>query len=148
MVFEGSFEEGGDLRAIFDRADKGIHAIARSQVMEGDDFPAVVIGGVSGPGQVGPEPMDAFHGLNFVMSDLPGEGLHLTTRDALGELAMQIGGAVGAGSAVRHSPLGTLGPKGLALQGPGGVIRLLVSGDCYEIEFSFFAVVRLFARCR
>lgn len=70
--------------------------------MEGDDFPAVVIGGVSGPGQVGPEPMDAFHGLNFVMSDLPDEGLHLTTRDALGELAMQIGGAVGAGSAVRQ----------------------------------------------
>lgn len=82
MISEGGFEEGGDLRAIFDRADEGIHAIARSQIMERDDFPAVVVGGVGGPSEVGPEPMDAFHGLNFVMSDLPGEGLHLTARDA------------------------------------------------------------------
>lgn len=28
MLFESGFEEGGDLRAIFDRADEGIHAIA------------------------------------------------------------------------------------------------------------------------
>ena len=90
------------MRAIFDRADEGIHAIARSQVMERDDFPAVIIGGVSGPGQVGPEPVNAFHGLNFVVSDLPGEGLDLTTGDALGELAMQISRAGGARAAVRQ----------------------------------------------
>ena len=96
MLFEGGFEEGGDLRAIFDRADEGIDAIARSQVVERDNFPAVVLGGVSGPGQVGPQPMDAFHGVNFVVSDLPRECLDLAARDAWRELPVKVRGARGA----------------------------------------------------
>lgn len=96
MLFEGGFEEGGDLSAILERADQGIDAITRGQIVERDDFPAVVIGGVSGPGQVGPQPMDAFHGLNFVLSDLPSERLHLPTGDALRELVMKGSSAGGA----------------------------------------------------
>ena len=71
--------------------------------MKRDDFPAVVTGGVGGPGEVGAEPVDAFHGLNLVMSDLPGEGLDLAAGDALGEVAMQAGGAAGARWAVAES---------------------------------------------
>ncbi len=96
MLLEGRFEEGGDLSAILDRADQGIDAITRGQVVQRDNFPAVIFGGVSGPGQVGPQPMDAFHGLNFVLSDLPSERLHLTTGDAMRELAMKGGSAGGA----------------------------------------------------
>ena len=68
--------------------------------MERDDFPAMVIGSVGGPGEVGAEPVDAFHGLKLVVSILPGERLDLAAGDAVGELALQIGGAAGAGSAV------------------------------------------------
>src|SRR5688572_16826682 len=66
--------------------------------MEGNDFPTVVIGSVGGPGQVGPEPMDAFHRLKFVLSHLPGEGSDLTARDAWRELTMQLSGAARAGA--------------------------------------------------
>src|SRR5688572_30790147 len=68
--------------------------------MKGNDFPTVVIGSVGGPGQVGPEPMDAFHRLKFVLSHLPGEGSDLTARDAWRELTMQLRGAARAGAAV------------------------------------------------
>ena len=127
VLFESGFEEGGDLRAVLGGTDDGIDAVARGQVVERDDFPAVICGGVGGPGEVGPEPVDAFHGLKLVLSELPGERLDPTAGDALREEAMQIAGAAGARPALGEllEPAEELRAQGLALFRPGRAHRRL-----------------------
>src|SRR5688500_11406796 len=87
----------------------------------------MVIGSVSRPGQIGAEPVNAFHGLKLVMSVLPNERSQVAAGDTLGELAMQIGGAAGAGSAVGEllKLAEELRTQGLALFRPGRLHRRL-----------------------
>lgn len=127
VIFESGFEERRDLCSVFDRADERVDAIARGEVMERDDFPAVVIGGVNGPGQVGPEPMNAFHGLNFLLSHLPGEHLYPAPGDTLHKLPMKGSGAGGTEPAVGKLLKLTekLRAQRLALSGPGRLHRRL-----------------------
>ena len=87
MLTEQAFEMGGDLPAIQPVADQWPEPIARGQVLDGDDLPAAltVFGGVAGPGQSRPEPVNVFHGMKLIPPIILHQYPELTTREALGK---------------------------------------------------------------
>lgn len=74
---------GGDLKAVELVGDQRSEAIAGGEVLDGDDQGPVgaVFGGVAGPGQAGPKPVEVFHGGELI----PPKVLHQRPELAAGE---------------------------------------------------------------
>jgi len=82
-----TFEVGGDLAAIEPVSDQRPDPVARGEVLNGDDLPAVtVFGGINGPGQSRLEPVDVFHGQQEIPPIILHQRPELTPGQAIGEL--------------------------------------------------------------
>ena len=87
VLTKQTFEVGGDLAAIEPVSDQRPEPVARGEVLNGDDLPAVtVFGGVNGPGQSRLEPVDVFHGQQEIPPIILHQRPELTPGQAIGEL--------------------------------------------------------------
>jgi len=67
VLAEEVFEVRGDLATVEPISDQRCEAITRGKVLHRDDQGAgrAVFGGIAGPGEPGPEPVDVFHGVEL-----------------------------------------------------------------------------------
>lgn len=95
VLAEEPFQMGGDLGAVELLREQGGKAIARGEVLNGDEERAVgaVFGGVAGPGQAGVEPVDAFQGVAMIPPLFLHQGLELAARERRGKALVQRAGA-------------------------------------------------------
>ena len=88
MLPEEAFQMGGDLPALQLAADQRPEAVARGEILDGDDEHAVlaVFGGVARPDEPRMKPVNVFHGLELIPPVILHQRPKLTAREAASEL--------------------------------------------------------------
>ena len=85
---EEAFQMGGDLPPFLLAADQRPEAVARGEILDGDDEHAVlaVFGGVARPDEPRMEPVNVFHGLELIPPIILHQRPELPAREAASEL--------------------------------------------------------------
>src|SRR5206468_9392140 len=131
VLAEETFEMRGNLAAVELVGEQWREAIARSEVLDGNDQATIrpVFGGITGPGESRPEPVDVFHGEELIPPKVLHQRPELPPRKTPCEARVEFGRTVRAHATVmqlaqeriklrpveRHGFLGTEGlPDGQA----------------------------------
>ena len=106
MLAKELFQVLGDLTAVEPVGDQGVKAIAAGQVLHGNDLTTAwsVFGGVDGPGQAGPEPLNVFHRGELVLPELANQNPKVAAGDGSGKALVELRGSAGAPAAVFQVP--------------------------------------------
>lgn len=106
VLTEEAFQMPCDLATVQPVGDQRPEAIARGQLLHGNDLAAgiTVLGGVAGPGQSGPKPLDAFHGQESILPVILHPRTELAARQRGGEVLVEFTGSLRAHPPVVQLP--------------------------------------------
>jgi len=113
VLAEQAFEMGGDLPAFLLAADQRPEAVARGEILHGDDEGTVraVFGGIAGPDEARMEPVNVFHGVELSPPIILHQRRELTAGEAAGEPLEEFAGAPGAHAAMLQLAQERLKPR-------------------------------------